>query len=233
MISYHEAWTTPGAGGTPHRALLRERAIDIKWEQFVSMSKPPTTAPSTSRCSSNRLHLLHPPPPPPSRSSALSLTRNQTQNRNQTHPGPSPAQTWNQTRSSSLVSRSQTSGRSVVSRSTMVADLRAAQDERLAEMDQNYADVLDLHARLCSLLARLPVQVCRERPVSLVVRRLRGVAGRGVAPVRPHHFLKLLAALPAWQLCLPDLCVAIELVRENVVGLPREEYDAWLRSRLS
>ncbi|CAL8253630.1 unnamed protein product [Boreogadus saida] len=122
------------------------------------------------------------------------------------------------------------------------------------------------------------VEVCREREVSRVLQKLSGLVGEESARVRPHHLVKVLEGLKPWQLCLPDLCVAIEvtyfddfddlflcvdnrlqpelcfwgaglsehvptgsreehssqkIVRENVVQMPREEYDAWLCSRVN
>ncbi|CAL8334092.1 unnamed protein product [Arctogadus glacialis] len=86
---------------------------------------------------------------------------------------------------------------------------------------------------ISSLLSRLQVEVCREREVSRVLQKLSGLVGEESARVRPHHLVKVLEGLKPWQLCLPDLCVAIEIVRENVVQMPREEYDAWLCSRVN
>ncbi|CAL8248997.1 unnamed protein product [Merluccius merluccius] len=362
----------PGRARTHPRAVQRERAVETKWEQFVSVSKPQVAPPRPSRCSSRRLHLLQ-------RSSALSLASSSSFSsssfsfalptslpsggpeeepaapgppaepaggvaeggedeeeeeeeevpvstylrslldavrqsvrkdlvlpRSLTQPAvPRPAEppptsskanmadTPRPKSSESHVSRSQVSrslvsSRSQVSRkSSMVADLRAAQEQRLGEMAVSYADVLDHNARkrlnsglqryraldlstgskhlpghvtcplvttvtapatgaadsnandqrnnmwLSRLLSRLPAEVCREREVSRVLQKLSGLAGEETARVRSHHFFKVLGGLQPWELCLPDLCVAIELVRENVVQMPREEYDAWLCSRLN
>ncbi|CAL8293689.1 unnamed protein product [Gadus morhua 'NCC'] len=86
---------------------------------------------------------------------------------------------------------------------------------------------------ITSLLSRLQVEVCREREVSRMLQKLSGLVGEESAGVRPHHLVKVLEGLKPWQLCLPDLCVVIEIVRKNVVQMPREEYDAWLCSRVN
>ncbi|KAJ7993657.1 hypothetical protein DPEC_G00256920 [Dallia pectoralis] len=85
---------------------------------------------------------------------------------------------------------------------------------------------------LSSLINSLPTQVSEDRRVSQVVEKLRRFADNQTPTVRPQAFLKVLAGLQPWELCLPDLCVAIEIARENVVQMTREEYDSWLLSRV-
>ncbi|XP_073322563.1 coiled-coil domain-containing protein 60-like isoform X2 [Pagrus major] len=86
---------------------------------------------------------------------------------------------------------------------------------------------------LSTLLSRLPKEVCRDQAVSRVLEKLRGFAERQTLKVRPQLFLKVLGGLEPWELCLPELCVAIQIATEHVVQMSREEYDAWLRSRLT
>ncbi|XP_076006759.1 coiled-coil domain-containing protein 60-like [Genypterus blacodes] len=86
---------------------------------------------------------------------------------------------------------------------------------------------------LSTLLSSLPAEVCQEQAVSRVLEKLSGFAGQQKIRVRPQSFLKVLGGLEPWELCLPELCVAIEFVREHAVHLPRDEYDAWLQSKVN
>ncbi|KAM6964857.1 coiled-coil domain-containing protein 60-like [Aplochiton taeniatus] len=86
---------------------------------------------------------------------------------------------------------------------------------------------------LSTLLGSLPAEVSREWRVSRVLEKLSRFADEQAPRVRASLFLKVLGGLQPWELCLPDLSVAIELAREYVVQMPREEYDAWLSIRVS
>ncbi|XP_071339824.1 coiled-coil domain-containing protein 60-like isoform X3 [Trachinotus anak] len=86
---------------------------------------------------------------------------------------------------------------------------------------------------LSTLLSSLPVEVCKERAVSRVLQKLSGFAEQQTIRVRPQVFLRVLGGLEPWELCLPELCVAIQIGMEHVVQMPREEYDVWLCSRVT
>ena len=47
--------------------------------------------------------------------------------------------------------------------------------------------------------------------MGLVLGRLRSWAQQRLPRVRTQHFLRVLGGLQPWELCLPDLCVAIEV----------------------
>ncbi|XP_034728649.1 LOW QUALITY PROTEIN: coiled-coil domain-containing protein 60-like [Etheostoma cragini] len=86
---------------------------------------------------------------------------------------------------------------------------------------------------LSTLLSSLPEEVCREHAVSRVLEKLSGFADQQTLKVRPQILLKVLGGLEPWELCLPELCVAIQIATEHVVQMPREEYNAWLCSRVT
>ncbi|XP_019907767.3 coiled-coil domain-containing protein 60 isoform X2 [Esox lucius] len=86
---------------------------------------------------------------------------------------------------------------------------------------------------LSSLLSSLPAEVSQDRRVSRVVEKLRRFTDEQNPKVRSQLFLKVLGDLQPWELCLPDLCVAIEIARENVVQMSREDYDSWLLTRVT
>ncbi|XP_062308045.1 coiled-coil domain-containing protein 60-like [Osmerus eperlanus] len=85
---------------------------------------------------------------------------------------------------------------------------------------------------LSSVLEELASRGLQDHGVGLVLGRLRSWAEQRPPRVRTQHFLRVLGGLQPWELCLPDLCVAIEIVREHVVQMPRQDYDAWLASRV-
>ncbi|XP_051279852.1 coiled-coil domain-containing protein 60-like isoform X2 [Dicentrarchus labrax] len=86
---------------------------------------------------------------------------------------------------------------------------------------------------LCTLLSSLPEEVCRERAVSRVLEKLSGFAEQQTLRVRPQLFLKVLGGLEPWELCLPEMCVAIQIATKHVVQMSREQYDTWLCSRVT
>ncbi|XP_044194002.1 coiled-coil domain-containing protein 60-like [Thunnus albacares] len=83
------------------------------------------------------------------------------------------------------------------------------------------------------LTNRLADKVCRERAVSRVLEKLSGFAEQQTLKVRPQLFLKMLEGMELWELCLPELCVAIQIAMEHVAQMPSEVYDAWLCSRVT
>ncbi|PIK34496.1 putative coiled-coil domain-containing protein [Apostichopus japonicus] len=47
--------------------------------------------------------------------------------------------------------------------------------------------------------------------------------------ITPQKFLNVLTSLKHWELCAPDVRAAVEFVREKVVGMSVEEFEAWYR----
>ncbi|KAK2901747.1 hypothetical protein Q8A73_011493 [Channa argus] len=64
---------------------------------------------------------------------------------------------------------------------------------------------------LSSLLSSLPEELCEGRAVNKVMQKLSGFAEQQTIRVRPQVFLKVLGGLEPWELCLPELCVAVQL----------------------
>ncbi|KAJ8415356.1 hypothetical protein AAFF_G00423360 [Aldrovandia affinis] len=82
-------------------------------------------------------------------------------------------------------------------------------------------------------MAGLSETALRDRRVGRLLEKLgRFTDGRSLK-ARPPIFLRVLGALQPWELCSPDLCVAIEIVREHVVQMTEGEYDSWLQSRVT
>uniref|UniRef100_H3B1G8 Coiled-coil domain containing 60 n=1 Tax=Latimeria chalumnae TaxID=7897 RepID=H3B1G8_LATCH len=83
------------------------------------------------------------------------------------------------------------------------------------------------------LLSALPSSVKDNINIQQVLKRLARFGERPNLRIRAHHFLKVLGGLRTWELCSPDISVAIEIVREKIVQMSGEDYETWLRSRVT
>ncbi|XP_050965797.1 coiled-coil domain-containing protein 60 isoform X2 [Labeo rohita] len=86
---------------------------------------------------------------------------------------------------------------------------------------------------LSALLSNLAPVKHSDRRVACLLEKLNRFTESQTLQLHPHNFLRMLNSLQPWELCCPDLCVAIEIVRLNVVKMPKAEYDSWLYSRVS
>ncbi|XP_060763465.1 coiled-coil domain-containing protein 60-like isoform X3 [Neoarius graeffei] len=85
---------------------------------------------------------------------------------------------------------------------------------------------------LSVLLSSLPTHTHSNRKLVCVLEKLKRYTQERTLRIRPHVFLKVLNSLQPWELCFPELCVAIEIVRENAVRMSTDEYDCWLCAKL-
>uniref|UniRef100_H0VTL9 Coiled-coil domain containing 60 n=1 Tax=Cavia porcellus TaxID=10141 RepID=H0VTL9_CAVPO len=83
------------------------------------------------------------------------------------------------------------------------------------------------------LLSKLPEDLKNYRPAKKILIKLQKFGENLDLRVRPHVLLKVLQDLRVWELCSPDVAVAIEFVREHIIHMPREDYVTWLQSRVS
>ncbi|XP_052510982.1 coiled-coil domain-containing protein 60 [Budorcas taxicolor] len=83
------------------------------------------------------------------------------------------------------------------------------------------------------LLSRLPEDLKNFRPVRKILAKLQKFGENLDLRIRPHVLLKVLQELRAWELCSPDIAVAIEFVREHIIHMPQEDYISWLQSRIN
>uniref|UniRef100_A0A452ELD8 Coiled-coil domain containing 60 n=1 Tax=Capra hircus TaxID=9925 RepID=A0A452ELD8_CAPHI len=83
------------------------------------------------------------------------------------------------------------------------------------------------------LLSRLPEDLKNFRPVKKILAKLQKFGENLDLRIRPHVLLKVLQELRAWELCSPDIAVAIEFVREHIIHMPQEDYISWLQSRIN
>ncbi|XP_005396584.1 PREDICTED: coiled-coil domain-containing protein 60 [Chinchilla lanigera] len=83
------------------------------------------------------------------------------------------------------------------------------------------------------LLSKLPEDLKNYRPAKKILVKLQKFGENLDLRVRPHVLLKVLQDLRVWELCSPDIAVAIEFVREHIIHMPREDYITWLQGRIS
>ncbi|XP_058632658.1 coiled-coil domain-containing protein 60-like [Onychostoma macrolepis] len=86
---------------------------------------------------------------------------------------------------------------------------------------------------LSAFLSNLASIKHSDRRVARLLEKLSRFTDGHAIQLHPHNFLRILTSLQPWELCCPDLCVAIEIVRLNVVKMPKAEYDSWLHSRIN
>ncbi|XDV21311.1 hypothetical protein PO909_026426 [Leuciscus waleckii] len=116
---------------------------------------------------------------------------------------------------------------SAVTSITSVASPRA-QDSR-----QHRGSIQHSMVRLSALLSNLAPVKHSDRRVARLLEKLSGFTESHTLRLHPHNFLRIFNSLQLWELCCPDLCVAIEIARQNVVKMPKAEYDSWLHNRVS
>ncbi|CAI9157082.1 unnamed protein product [Rangifer tarandus platyrhynchus] len=83
------------------------------------------------------------------------------------------------------------------------------------------------------LLSKLPEDLKNFRPARKILAKLQKFGENLDLRIRPHVLLKVLQELRAWELCSPDIAVAIEFVREHIIHMPQEDYISWLQNRIN
>ncbi|KAK1328693.1 hypothetical protein QTO34_012268 [Cnephaeus nilssonii] len=83
------------------------------------------------------------------------------------------------------------------------------------------------------LLSKLPEDLKNFRPAKKILAKLQKFGENLDLRIRPHVLLKVLQDLRTWELCSPDVAVAIEFVREHIIHMPQEDYINWLQTRIN
>nr|XP_021531165.1 coiled-coil domain-containing protein 60 isoform X1 [Aotus nancymaae] len=83
------------------------------------------------------------------------------------------------------------------------------------------------------LLSKLPEDLKNFRPAKKILAKLQKFGENLDLRIRPHVLLKVLQGLRIWELCSPDIAVAIEFVREHIIHMPQEDYINWLQNRIN
>ncbi|KAJ6659122.1 hypothetical protein lerEdw1_019425 [Lerista edwardsae] len=82
------------------------------------------------------------------------------------------------------------------------------------------------------LLSRIPDDILQDHRTQIVLKKLEKFGLNPDLRIRPPTFLKVLGELRIWELCSPDICAAVEFLRENIVQMPAESYREWLQTRI-
>ena len=72
----------------------------------------------------------------------------------------------------------------------------------------------------------------KDRQCGAVVEKLQSMGKIESRKVTPQKFLDVLATLKSWELCAPDISAAVEFVRDKVVGMTVEDFEAWYQSEV-
>ncbi|XP_008822649.1 coiled-coil domain-containing protein 60 [Nannospalax galili] len=83
------------------------------------------------------------------------------------------------------------------------------------------------------LLSKLPEDLKNFHPAKKILVKLQKFGENLDLRIRPHVLLKVLQDLRLWELCSPDIAVAIEFVREHIIHMPQEDYINWLQNRVN
>ncbi|XP_049475222.1 coiled-coil domain-containing protein 60 isoform X3 [Panthera uncia] len=83
------------------------------------------------------------------------------------------------------------------------------------------------------LLSKLPKDLKNFRPAKKILAKLQKFGENLDLRIRPHVLLKVLQDLRIWELCSPDIAVAIEFVREHIIHMSQEDYINWLQTRIN
>ncbi|KAM8961213.1 coiled-coil domain-containing protein 60-like [Pelodytes ibericus] len=83
------------------------------------------------------------------------------------------------------------------------------------------------------LLSRISPAMKKNQKIQKILSMLEKLEEKLFVRIRPNAFLKMLSGLRNWELCAPDISVAIEFVREHVIQMPLEDYTFWLQTRLT
>ncbi|XP_027432182.1 coiled-coil domain-containing protein 60 isoform X4 [Zalophus californianus] len=105
----------------------------------------------------------------------------------------------------------------------------------IQKKSKRYARWATEHAgqRYFDLLSKLPEDLKNFRPAKKILAKLQKFGENLDLRIRPHVLLKVLQDLRIWELCSPDIAVAIEFVREHIIHMSQEDYITWLQNRIN
>ncbi|XP_027432183.1 coiled-coil domain-containing protein 60 isoform X5 [Zalophus californianus] len=105
---------------------------------------------------------------------------------------------------------------------------------RQNKSDSAYKDMQTTRkSRYFDLLSKLPEDLKNFRPAKKILAKLQKFGENLDLRIRPHVLLKVLQDLRIWELCSPDIAVAIEFVREHIIHMSQEDYITWLQNRIN
>ncbi|XP_054753322.2 coiled-coil domain-containing protein 60-like isoform X1 [Lytechinus pictus] len=105
-------------------------------------------------------------------------------------------------------------------------------DELLAEENKRKKKLEDESKWYQELVRNLPADINNDRPCMAILDKLQSLGKIESRKATPQKFLNVLAGLRHWEICSPDISAAIEFVREKVVGMAVEEFEAWYQAEM-
>eukprot|EP00057_Strongylocentrotus_purpuratus_P028898 XP_011683372.1 PREDICTED: coiled-coil domain-containing protein 60 isoform X3 [Strongylocentrotus purpuratus] len=105
-------------------------------------------------------------------------------------------------------------------------------DELLAEENKRKKKLEDESKWYQELVRNLPADISNDRPCMAILDKLQSLGKIESRKATPQKFLNVLAGLRHWEICSPDISAAIEFVREKVVGMAVEEFEAWYQAEM-
>ncbi|XP_030877757.1 coiled-coil domain-containing protein 60-like isoform X2 [Leptonychotes weddellii] len=94
-------------------------------------------------------------------------------------------------------------------------------------------DKMEILMKYFDLLSKLPEDLKNFHPAKKILAKLQKFGENLDLRIRPHVLLKVLQDLRIWELCSPDIAVAIEFVREHIIHMSQEDYITWLQNRIN
>ncbi|XP_022453557.1 coiled-coil domain-containing protein 60 isoform X3 [Delphinapterus leucas] len=94
-------------------------------------------------------------------------------------------------------------------------------------------DKMEILMKYFDLLSKLPEDLKNFRPAKKILAKLQKFGENLDLRIRPHALLKVLQDMRVWELCSPDIAVAVEFVREHIIHMPQEDYISWLQDRIN
>ncbi|XP_057382831.1 coiled-coil domain-containing protein 60 isoform X2 [Balaenoptera acutorostrata] len=111
---------------------------------------------------------------------------------------------------------------------------RKSSDRSSSTSGDSHSQVLQKKSkRYFDLLSKLPEDLKNFRPAKKILAKLQKFGENLDLRIRPHVLLKVLQDMRVWELCSPDIAVAIEFVREHIIHMPQEDYINWLQNRIN
>ncbi|ROI16588.1 Coiled-coil domain-containing protein 60 [Anabarilius grahami] len=112
---------------------------------------------------------------------------------------------------SSPVRRTSASIQLIHEKKAMLDVITSSFVDKAEELTLNLSDALDRCAKLSALLSDLAPIKHSDRRVAHLLEKLSRFTQGHTLRLHPHNFLRILNSLQLWELCCPDLSVAIEV----------------------
>ncbi|XP_071510854.1 coiled-coil domain-containing protein 60-like [Diadema antillarum] len=114
----------------------------------------------------------------------------------------------------------------------LLKDAGQDKEELLAEENKRKKKLEDESKWYQELVRNLPPDINDDLACSAILTKLQSLGKIESRKATPQKFLNVLSGLRHWELCSPDISAAIEFVREKVVGMSVEEFEAWYHAEM-